>query len=92
MKPKESIRKSFDTSYHYGVTQGFPGGQGQPARTREAKLGCVFTQTGVDEEGYPARDLRSTTYVGAIETAEQFGKRLYVEAWKRAGARPTRKS
>jgi hypothetical protein len=26
---------------------------GQPAHTREAKLGCVFTQTGWDEEGYP---------------------------------------
>src|SRR3984893_18466930 len=25
---------------------------GQPAHTREAKLGCVFTQTTVDEEGY----------------------------------------
>ena len=57
--------------------------QGQPARTREVKLGCVFTQTGTDEEGYPIRDPESTTYVGAIETAEQFGKRMYVEAWKR---------
>ncbi len=57
--------------------------QGQPARTREVKLGCVFTQTGLDEAGYPIRDLASTTYVAAIETAEQFGKRLYVEAWKR---------
>jgi hypothetical protein len=27
--------------------------EGQPAHTREAKLGCVFTQTGWDEEGYP---------------------------------------
>jgi len=57
--------------------------EGQPARTREVKLGCVFTQTGSDEEGYPIRDPGSTTYVGSIETAEQFGKRLYVEAWKR---------
>jgi len=56
---------------------------GQPAHTREAKLGCVFTQTGWDEEGHPIRDLDSTTYVGAIETAEEFGKRLYVEACNR---------
>ena len=56
---------------------------GQPARTREVKLGCVFTQTTSDEQGYAVRDPHSTTYVGAIEAAEDFGKRLYVEAWKR---------
>jgi len=26
---------------------------GQPAHTREVKLGCVFTQTTWDKEGYP---------------------------------------
>ena len=46
------------------------------ARTREAKLGCIFTQTTVDKEGCPVRDEGSTTYVGAIETAEEFGERL----------------
>jgi hypothetical protein len=59
----------------------------QPAHTREAKLGCVFTQTTWDEEGFPIRDPDSTTYTGAIETAEEFGKRLYVEAWKRGWSR-----
>ena len=54
---------------------------GQPARTREVKLGCVFTQTGWDDEGYAIRDLDSTTYTGSIETADSFGKRLYLEAW-----------
>ena len=34
------------------------------ARSREAKLGCVFTQTGLDDEGRPVRDERSITYVG----------------------------
>jgi hypothetical protein len=57
--------------------------EGEPAHTREAKLGCVFTQTTCDEEGYPIRDPDSTTYVGAIETAEEFGKRIYLEAFKR---------
>lgn len=57
--------------------------EGQPARTRECKLGCVFTQTKVDKEGRPIRDPDSTTYVGAIETAEEFGFRLYTEAWCR---------
>ena len=64
---------------------------GQPAHTREAKLGCVFTQTAWDEEGYPIRDPGSTTYTGAIETAEEFGKRLYVEAWKRGWSRAENK-
>ena len=56
---------------------------GQPARTRECKLGAIFTQTAVDHRGRPMRDEDSTTYVGAIETAEQFGLRLYTEAWNR---------
>ena len=64
---------------------------GQPAHTREAKLGCVFTQTRWDEEGYAIRDPDSTTYTGAIETAEEFGKRLYVEAWKRGWSRAAKK-
>jgi hypothetical protein len=65
-------------------TVGRPGKtEGQPAHTREAKLGCVFTQTSWDQEGFAIRDPDSTTYVGAIETAEEFGKRLYLEAWKR---------
>ena len=46
---------------------------GQHARTRECKLGCVFTQSTVDHEGRPIRDDDTTTYVGAIETAEEFG-------------------
>jgi hypothetical protein len=61
--------------------------EGQPAHTREAKLGCVFTQTTWDQEGYAIRDPTSTTYVGAIETAEEFGKRIYLEAWKRGWSR-----
>ncbi len=65
--------------------------EGQPAHTREAKLGCVFTQTSWDEEGYPIRDPDSTTYTGAIETAEQFGKRIYLEAWKRGWNRAEKK-
>lgn len=64
---------------------------GLPAHTREAKLGSVFTQTKWDAQGYAIRDPDSTTYVGAIEPAEQFGKRLYVEAWKRGWSRAQKK-
>src|SRR3990170_1998629 len=53
------------------------------AKTREAKLGCVFTQTSVDEQGRPVRDEDSSTYVGAIEPAEAFGRRIYAEAVRR---------
>ena len=65
--------------------------EGQAAHTREAKLGCVFTQTTYDQEGYAIRDPNSTTYVGAIETAEEFGKRIYLEAWKRGWSRAEKK-
>jgi hypothetical protein len=64
---------------------------GRPAHTREAKLGCIFTQTTVDEEGYPLRDEASTSYVGAIESCEEFGRRLYAEAWQRGWARAQKK-
>jgi hypothetical protein len=56
--------------------------EGQPVHTREAKLGCVFTQTTWDKEGYAIRNPDSTTYTGAIESAEEFGKRIYLEAYK----------
>jgi hypothetical protein len=65
--------------------------EGQPSHTREVKLGCVFTQTAWDEEGYAIRDPDSTTYTGAIETAEEFGKRIYVEAWNRGWSRAEKK-
>ena len=42
-------------------------------------------------KGYPIRDPDSTTYIGAIETAEEFGKRLYLEAWKRGWSRAAKK-
>jgi hypothetical protein len=64
---------------------------GQPAHTREVKLGCVFTQTAWDAEGYAIRDPDSTTYTGAIETAGDFGKRIYLEAWNRGWSRAVKK-
>src|SRR5207237_3088678 len=65
--------------------------EGQPAHTREAKLGCVFTQTTWDQEGYAIRDPDSTTYTGAIESAEEFGRRIYGEAWGRGWSRALKK-
>jgi hypothetical protein len=45
----------------------------------------------LDEKGFPLRDPDSTNYTGAIETAEEFGKRLYLEAWKRGWSRAEKK-
>jgi hypothetical protein len=53
------------------------------AKTREVKLGCVFTQTGLDERSNPVRDPQSTSYVGAIQNSTDFGNRLYAEAVRR---------
>jgi len=72
-------------------TVGRQGKDGHPARHRDAKLGCVFTQTTWDQEGYAIRDPDSTSYVGSIETAEEFGKRIYLEAWKRGWSRAQKK-
>jgi hypothetical protein len=65
--------------------------EGQPAHTREVKLGCVFTQTTWDAEGYALRDPDSTTYTGAIESAEEFGWRIYAEADRRGWSRAQKK-
>ena len=65
-------------------TDGRPGkAETGKAKTHEAKVGCLFTQTRLDAKGRPVRDEASTSYVGAIEPAEAFGRRLYAEAVRR---------
>jgi hypothetical protein len=54
------------------------------AKTREVKLGCVFTQHTPDAEGQPVRDAASTTYLCGLETAGDFGTRLRREALRRS--------
>jgi hypothetical protein len=53
------------------------------AKTREMKVGCVFTQHGIDGDGHPVRDKGSTSYFAAIEKSEEFGRRVYAEALRR---------
>jgi len=72
-------------------TAGRKGKAGGPARTREVKLGGVFTQTGRGERGRPVRDEDSTSYTGAIEDAAAFGRRIDGEAWRRGWSRARRK-
>src|SRR5208283_6056655 len=72
-------------------TVGRVGKQSAQARTREVKLGCVFTQTTLDARGRPRREEGSTTYTGGIETAEAFGRRICFEAYQRGWSRAQKK-
>ena len=53
------------------------------AKTRQANLGCVFTQHKRDEEGRPIRDHESTTYVSTLGSVEDLGLLLRWEARRR---------
>jgi hypothetical protein len=53
------------------------------AKTRQAYLGCVFTQHGRDEKGRPVRDYQSTTYVSSFDSIDDFGPSLRREAIRR---------
>jgi hypothetical protein len=59
------------------------------AKTREAKLGCVFLQTEVDQQGHPVRQEASTSYIGSFEGALEFGLLLRQEAQRRGLAKAT---
>lgn len=56
---------------------------GGPAKTREVKTACLFTQTRPDDQGRPQRDEGSTTWVAGFESAGDFGPRLRDEAQRR---------
>jgi hypothetical protein len=53
------------------------------ARTREAKLACLFTQTTLDPEGRPVRDPDSTSYLATFEPAARFGRLTLAESRRR---------
>lgn len=53
------------------------------AKTRQAYLGCVFTQHKRDEEGHPIRDHDSTSYVSTFGSIDEFGLLLRKEARRR---------
>lgn len=58
---------------------------GQPAHTREVKLGCVFLQTTWDQEGYPIRDTDSTTYSEATRCVPAISMAGSEDYWEGAG-------
>lgn len=53
------------------------------SKTREVKLGAVFTQHGVDWEGHPLRDHESTSYVASYAASAEFSLLLRDEARRR---------
>jgi len=57
--------------------EGVKGKDGKPAKTREVKLGVVFT--GGMKKGEPCRDDDSTTYVATAMRWEEFGRTLRAE-------------
>ena len=68
--------------------RGRKGKRGGRARTREVKVGTVFThRKPINPGDRPQRDYGSTTCIAAIVTAEQFGGLLLAEARRRDIAR-----
>jgi hypothetical protein len=66
------------------ATQGRAGKTGDGrAKTREAKLACLFTQTTVDDDGHPVRDPRSSSYLATFGPAQRFGQLVDAEARRR---------
>jgi len=56
------------------------------ARTREVKLGVLFTQTSLDDDGHPIRDPGSSSCVATLQAAPHFGSLVYTEARRRGSA------
>jgi hypothetical protein len=53
------------------------------ARTREVKMAAAFTQTRLDEDGYPVRDPGSSSYLATFAAAPAFGILMAAEARRR---------
>ncbi len=68
--------------------RGRKGKNGGRARTREVKVGTVFTHRKPDTpDQRPERDYASTTYLAALVSADQFGPLLRAEAIRRGIAK-----
>jgi hypothetical protein len=68
--------------------RGRKGKNGGKARTREIKVGALFThRKPVQPDQRPQRDYASTTYIAALVPASQFGSLLRAEALRRGLAK-----
>jgi hypothetical protein len=62
-------------------------GEDGRARTREVKMAAVFTQTRLDDDGYPVRDPASSSYLATLAPAAGFGVLMAAEARRRGADR-----
>jgi len=53
------------------------------SKTREVKLGAIFTQQVIDPEGHPMRDHQSTSYIASYAPSNEFSLLLRSEARRR---------
>jgi hypothetical protein len=53
------------------------------ARTREAKIAALFTQTTTDADGHPIRDPNSTSYLATLDPVDRFADLVTAEARRR---------
>jgi len=61
------------------------------AKTREVKVGCIYTQHGCDKKGVPLTDKGSGSHIANFKTAKDFGGDLLHEARRRGLAHATQK-
>lgn len=67
-----------------GEVVGRKGKNGHRAGTREVKIGCFFTQSGIDPvSGEPVQDDGSVSYVSTFDPADAFGHQCVREFWRR---------
>jgi hypothetical protein len=65
-------------------TQGRVGKHGERAGTREVKIGCFFTQTGLDPAtGEPVQDPGSVSYISTFDPAPEFSRQVKAEYLRR---------
>jgi len=65
-------------------TQGRTGKDGERAGTREVKIGCFFTQTGLDPAtSQPVQDPGSVSYISTFAAADQFARQVQAEYYRR---------
>ncbi len=62
-------------------------GEDGRARTREVKMAAAFTQTTIDDDGYPVRDPGSSSYLATFAPAAGFGILMAAEARRRGAGR-----
>lgn len=68
--------------------KGRPGKQPDgTARTREVKVGALFTHRRPKPDERPVRDYNTTTYIAQITSAQDFGSQLRAEALRRGIAK-----